>query len=223
MDAIQESLLRLNAKVGQLLPSLKGLSNEQLAVVLHTYERLIRPYFISQMATVEDFCQSETARAAAGENFRCEVYEDHRSMLRRFTAQIDYYLEDPAVKEAILQTTGGGVRRQLLLPLRELIDCSDNALPGLWIMGGLETASQVFIPWMETAADRLGMNDKEYLIKHGIADIAHADEFARAIAAEAGFLGVELVPTESVDSHESLGPTFRLLSHIFGSWACYQA
>lgn len=215
MLSVRETLAALKAETDRMLQPVESLSDRQLAITMHVYERLIRPYFISQIATVEVFCRSEVARAACADNFRCEVEEDHRGMLRRFTAQADGWLEDPEVAETVRQKTSPAVLRQLILPLRDLIDCSENAVSGLWVLGGLETSSQAFIPWKGGAARRLGMKDNEYLAKHGVADIAHADEFAAAIEAEAKFLGCRLETAVRIRHHSALAPTYRLLEHIF--------
>jgi hypothetical protein len=211
---ITETLTGFNQRVGEMLPGISSLSNEQLAVTLHVYERLVGPYFIGMMAMVRAFCQSPEAHEACTENLNCEVGEDHQMMLRTFTAQIDCWVDYPMVKQRITEKTQHAAIHGHVAPLLDLVCFSNTSLPGLWIMGGLETSSQVFIPWMEQAAERLNMANTEYLVKHGIADIAHADEFARAIAAEETLLGTTMV-TDRVEDHEALGPVYHYLRHIF--------
>ncbi len=67
---------------------------------------------------------------------------------------------------------------------------------------------------MEQAAKRLDMTDTEYLVKHGIADIVHADEFARAIVAEETLLDESLVRGRPEDQ-EGLAQVYEYLRFIF--------
>lgn len=76
-------------------------------------------------------------------------------------------------------------------------------------MAVLENASRAFVPWLEKAAQRLGVTDLTYTKKHGVADEQHATQFLEAIEAE---LPLE---EEEFDAEAVVGDVRYLLETIF--------
>ena len=148
------------------------------------YRDLIQPNFVPWMSKTWVGCRSEFARATCASNLKCEIEEDHPAMLTRYVAQ----------------ATGGQVKsgtyrspnavRSNLNQMNELID--GDALSGLVSITLLENASLVFIPEMRRWGQILGFTDFEYVDKHGVADVGHADEFRRAVEAEAAAANFDL-------------------------------
>jgi hypothetical protein len=176
------------------------MTDEELATVLLTYQGLIEPSFVPMMTQTWVRCESEVAREACRDNLDCEVNEDHPRMLRDFVA--------PLWRFDVRDRVGAALRNGR--PLVEALERETrlSGVHGLTVMAALENASCAFIPWMEDAAKRAGVQDLTYTQKHGVADERHAEEFLAAVEAEMQVAEV------SFDSGP-LNKAYSLLHHIF--------
>jgi hypothetical protein len=212
MGDVQTALHALSEQTREILPSIPDLSDEQLARVLLVYRALVEPYFIPMLAYTFPKCRSSVAREACRSNLLCEVSEDHPRMLNDFVKPALAHLDEQSVGWYIRARGGASqIIEPLMAPARFPRTFILNALVTL---AALETTSQVFIPWLAEAAKRLGATDFTYTEKHGIADIAHADEFAKAVEAEAQTVD-DPAGSQFVALDDALPKVFSFLSLIF--------
>lgn len=166
---------------------------------LSVYCDAISYNFVPWMASAWTGCESEVARRVCRDNLECEVAEDHSNMLRRYVAQIPgdiVYLEETERRGEALETV-----------LHYITALTPNSIDGLLVMAGLENASLVFIPEMKRWGQILKFADFEYVDKHGVANVQHANEFRQAVEAEAEFRGIRLSDLEQY-------PTLRYVSDL---------
>ena len=202
--SIEEAVRLLHAYTAEHLPEIDDRKEEELVAIIRTYDTYVRPNFLAWMRSALREVKSSEAVAACADNIACEEQEDHPAMLTAFTAQLSIYPirevnEEPIIK--VVEDLNGHTRSGLQL---------------LLMMAGMENASCAFIPWMEKAADRLGMLDRTYLVKHGVADIAHAKEFVRASQAELKLLEEQdnLDSNKRYQSLEHVGAFFREIFNV---------
>lgn len=179
------------------------LTPTQMQERLYVYGEVFASRFIPWLAYVLTQCRSEIARAACKDNLLCEINEDHPAMLRRFVAQSNFHPNSYARQR--LESC-----RPILRSVTEMVESSPSW--GLMVLAGLENASLAFIPVMRKWGEVLNFRDFEYVDKHGEADIAHADEFARAVIAEEEKLGSSLL---DLFSSPALDTVTLLLKRIF--------
>lgn len=186
-SVIDQMLEDLQTKVAQYVP--ESLHAGAVASRLITYRDVIAPNFVPWMAQVWVRCWSNIARVACQENLRCEVAEDHPGMLRRYATEVDSHRIRQQIQSLECLTSKVG----LLTPHINFITAvvQRSAIDGLLVMAGLEKASIVFIPRMRKWGEDLGFRDFEYVDKHGIADIEHANDLRNAVEAEANEEGIE--------------------------------
>lgn len=172
---VRESLNRTCQEVRSFLPP-DSLDKETKRKILRKYVAAIEGNFVSWMGAAAISARSVQGRYAASENLWVEMRDDHAGMLRDFarSAHCEPELEDyQAISMAV------GDIRGLVAEL--------SGLGCLMLMAVLESASGVFIPWLENTAKELGSTNLRYTQVHGEADIDHADQFAWAVTHEMAF------------------------------------
>jgi hypothetical protein len=206
--------------VGQLLEELKReVARYMPAADIHatpavrrlvTYRDAIAPNFVPWMTHVWVRCKSDFAREACQDNLLCEVKEDHPQMLRDYVAQV----ERQFVREQLEQWPVPSWLSAAVPHINFITALTQrSAIDGLLVMAALENTSLVFIPRMKAWGESLRFADFTYVDKHGVADIAHADEFRKAVEAEAAAQNVAL---SSLAQSPALGTVNDLLYSIFG-------
>lgn len=174
----------------QKLPDIKGMELEDLALILMTYEGIIRPNFLAWMAKTWTNCVSSIAASACQDNLLCEVRECHPQMLSTFVNPLRNTLNNERARSAVrLITREYKINGETATAAIDRLCSCDigsgaDGGSGLAVMATLENASIAFVPWLEEAAKRLGITDLTYTEKHGIADAAHAEQFLDAMEAE---------------------------------------
>ncbi len=210
MTAVARVMQTLTERVREDLPTISQMSRAEIAAVLLAYEKIIARNFIPWMAITYVLCRSVEARRACRDNLLCEIDEEHPTMLLEFVAPLYSGDFDYSIRAASLA--------EVALTKEKVIDtisgwCHTQAFAGLCIMAVLENTSLAFIPWMEQAADRLGLARDPYLLKHGIRDVAHAEEFCRAIDAE--LFSSDAITEEWYLQDQLVNQVLRLISVIF--------
>ncbi len=168
----REEIEAMKRRVSDDLPDVDAQHVNDTSTALITYRDTFAPHFIEWMSLTRDRCRSEVAKKACEDNLRCEIEENHPLLLGLFVKSVS--VSDTRISHCL----------SLIHAITS--ECQSDAMEGLLILAALENASLVFIPWMEKAADKLNVpsEDREYLRRHGMADIAHAQEFIRALEAE---------------------------------------
>lgn len=178
------------------MPDLEVQDPIDIRRILVTYRDVFAPHFIPWIEWTRHGCKSDVAYLACCDNLDCEITEDHPFLLRDFA----YWSETGWVRSC--QTFIDAIT----------VACRSDPMEGLLILAALENLSLVFIPWMQCAADKLGIDKptQEYLRKHGADDAAHAEDFLKALEAEA----------KHHSQKRLLGLVYvkRLLHNIF--WEC---
>ena len=180
VSEIREAMDVLKANVSGMLPNIPTSSKKRLAYVLLVYRGLIEPNFVPMLTNVWTRCRTEAARKACADNILCEVSEDHPQMLRNFV--------QPALKYASLSEVDLYIRNGDGAMERLNNVTWNRYVPTVWgliVLASLENASLAFIPWLQEAAEKLGVTDFTYTQKHGVADIEHANQFLQAVEEEA--------------------------------------
>lgn len=196
LSPTKQEMEALCGRVARDLPDIDSMSDEDLAVVLLTYDRLIRYNFVPWMTYTWIRCQSDVAEKACRDNLNCEVNKKHPWMLADFVAPARRYT---SIKEKAFHRANLG--RNLVAGLDFAIVIDDEAINGLLVMACLENASIAFIPWLAEAGRRIGATDFTYTDVHGEADIDHANEFVNAVDAERSTLGMEHIHHTRVNSN----------------------
>lgn len=167
-------------EVSAMLYPAKHLAEDDKKEILARYTAAFKPNFIAWMAGAEKACQSEYGRYACAENIVCEVSENHPGMIEDFVKPIECMPEK--VHFEYIQEE-----------VQSLWDILGNALKSkqgvVWVtmMWILEHTSAAFIPYIEEFALSLWETDTTYTQVHGEADIAHADQFSKAMFEESKF------------------------------------
>lgn len=172
--------------------------------VLGRYAAAIAPNFSPWIALTYPWVNHEKAQYALKDNLRCELVEDHVSMLEDFA-----YLQSHCIVDEIDICHVIDPLRQI----RKIFRVPERAgVNGLLLLAVLETASLEFIPVLEECGRRRGVKDFTYTQKHGEADIAHSQAFVEAFTAEwrvnTRFVEAEL-------QSQVINPTLKLLRAIF--------
>lgn len=164
-------------RLQRILVDVGTLTDAQLAAVLLTYRMVFARSFTKWMCAVWNGLGQSEARAIVQANLLCEVGQEHPLMLRRLVSPL---ISGDNPSPAELAT--GKTYSELIHTIFEIDTvCETMPIAGLVVLTFLENLSQVFIPWLKQAADRLGLEDQEYLAVHGEADVDHATEFCRAV------------------------------------------
>jgi hypothetical protein len=145
------------------------------STLIGRYTAAIAGEFQMYLGATCNFARHEDARHALADNIRCEMSDDHVSMLYRFAAQSKATprVEDREWVEHYCQN------------VREVFsDINNVGLAGLTVLTILEGVSDIFIPVLEQAAVHNGCADLTYVRVHGEADVAHSRAFANALMKE---------------------------------------
>lgn len=118
--------------------------------------------------------RDDDAVIAVQSNFACEKFEDHRNMLLKFAKSCrvgpdGHYSYSEEEVQAIFQL---------------FTDKVNQGLSGVALGAVLENTSEHFIKDLAKRAKKLGCTDFTYTDKHGMADVKHSDEFAKALELE---------------------------------------
>lgn len=205
--SLGEVMQQHREQVARDLPDIDLMSDEEIAVVLLTYQMVIEPNFIRWMLETWRRCRSEVAIEACRDNLVCEINENHPQMLRTFVAPA-YSFE-----QAVTIATGRArriTRNAAFGNIDEILAERSDALDGLLVMACLENDSIAFIPWLAKAGARLGVTDFTYTNKHGEADIHHANQFFKAVKAEAA----HVQEAHSLHSLETVAKRVEGLLHM---------
>jgi hypothetical protein len=207
-ESLNEEIQQFLRRVQALLPDIEKTSKKKLAMIFFVYRDAIAPRFIRWLEIVNEGALSDVAKKACEDNLRCEKGEDHPKMLRDFVAPLEkrYHMRKKVAEFMELD--------QFVNTYRHLNRLAATEVEGLMLMACLENASLVFIPWMEMAAIKLGLTERTYLDKHGVADIAHAQEFIRAAK---GDIDCHLGARSKQDRQAVYDQTQQLLFKIFWS------
>jgi hypothetical protein len=158
----------------QLLDS-ELLTYDQAGGVVKRYTAAFVGNFITWLGAGVVASRSAEARYAMAENLEVEIRDNHQGMLWDFSASVnalpnsdDYIIIQPEI-ESIRQSAANLNGVQL------------NALAAI-----LETSSLVFIPYLQAMALKLSSRgaNMRYIHMHGEADVAHANQFVRALEVE---------------------------------------
>jgi len=150
---------------------------ENLRNIVRRYTAATAVNFTDWMGKTLPWARHEFAKYALTDNLRCETVENHVDMLLDFSIYCQAFPDEEAHK-----ATDFNVRR-----IRQLLRNPETAgVVGLTIMALLENTSQDFIPLLEKIGITLGGHNVNltYTQVHGVADIAHADQFSKALALE---------------------------------------
>lgn len=202
MSLVRDKVDAAVDRVRAVLPEQNRMTDENLALNLVTYREIIGRNFLPWMAYVFTGLTSPVARAICRENALCELTEDHPLMLR---SMMDGMV--PRVPEA---RAGMVLRRSSALVKEVRHRCIASPCEGLAVMATLENASLVFVPWLHTAAVRLGSTNLTYAEKHGEADVLHADAFVGALESE-----LEVSPGITPEQCRGFREAANLLRYIF--------
>lgn len=161
----------LKQKVLALLPIVENLDKKHLAGMMLDYHLAIAPNLTRWMVNAWVSCKHRVSRKAFADNLSREISEDRPAMLDR--------LVQPLTIQYDCVRLGIGVRTSM-----HLDDMSEQPVDSTLMILGLKNASFVCIPWMKKVAHKLGLDDLEYLEKHG-ADTSRVKQFSQAVVAEA--------------------------------------
>ncbi|MEK7151495.1 MAG: iron-containing redox enzyme family protein [Patescibacteria group bacterium] len=179
--------------------------DEVLKGIVRRYTAAVAINFTDWMGKTLPWVRHELARYALADNLRCETVENHADMLLDFACYCDATPDDDSYRFTNRQVQE--IRRLLSNPLMA-------GVVGLTVMTLLEAISQEFIPILEKIAIRLGASNSQlqYTQVHGMADVAHADNFTKALKAELTMgYGIEA----NHDIREAKLAVERLLNSIF--------
>jgi hypothetical protein len=189
LSIVETILSQFRRQVSALLPKPHLLSEVHLSVRLGTYRDCIAPYFVPWMAHAWSRC-CPAAQQFVGDSLLCKMKENHPAMIRRYVNQTDY-----ATEWMVQQVR---TKESLLMFLSTITSITqEDALEGLLILAGIESASLKFIPWMEEAGKLLGFTDFEYIEKHKEDGEAHVQDLAEAVAIQATDMNVDLAAISS--------------------------
>lgn len=144
---------------------------EQARGVIYKYTKVFEGNFITWMASAALTARSPYARYAASENLWVELRDNHPGMLHAFAESCGAL------------TPGMTVGVPELKKVRHLVG-ELSGLKSVALMTLLESTSEVFIPYLVLLAKRLSCGNFEYANIHGTADVAHAEQFAKALREE---------------------------------------
>lgn len=176
---------------------------EEAKGIVRRYVAAFMPNFITWLGQGLHAVTSAEAKYAFGSNIEAEVQDSrgqHQGMLFDFAQSMgalpnskDFLEVDPDIR---------AVREHIK-------DFSPIKLTAL--AAALENTSIDFIPRLEKLATLIQPNvDITYTVAHGIADIEHAQEFSRALAAE-----MKRTPSASKDAPSTGTHVQKLLEAIF--------
>ncbi len=203
---VAQAIERLKQRITEFLPDVHAMDKAELELVFVVYADLIVPNFVPWMAKAWTMTRSPIARDACYDNLKCEVNDDHPLMLRKLVFGLSLGKINWAVLAAAMRLRDG---QRVTRTITERLDHS--SVYGLMLMAALENASLVFIPWMKQAADRLEIENRQYLEVHGEADVDHATTFITATEAE-----MKSVPQKAVaETEKAENDTVALLQIIF--------
>lgn len=200
--AIKNQIDALNTRLHCSLADVSVLSSMQGQTIIRRYTAAFIGNFITWLGAGAIASRSAEGRYAMAENLEVEFAHDHQTMLWNFSNAVnalpnaeDYLAVQPAVL---------AIRKQVAA----LNGVQLNALAAI-----LESASLVFIPYLESVALKvLGTHaDLQYTRVHGEADIKHADQFIQALSVEAQ----KNYPEPEKDLHQMLVLCEKLLNVIF--------
>jgi hypothetical protein len=144
--------------------------------IIGRYTTAVAGHFTSWMGATAVSAKSELGRHAASENLEIEFKENHVALLFDFAGSA----------QALPNWDDHSHVRPVVMSVYDMV--SDmSGLRNLALMATLESTSTVFIPWLEELAHKCNGRDFRYTQMHGVADIAHAEQFVRAVEAERPF------------------------------------
>lgn len=175
--------------------------------LIANYTAAIAINFTDWMGKTLPWVRHELSRLVITDNLRCETVEDHATMLEKFAEHCN--ATPTAMSYSQVQF---GVRL-----IRGLFHTPYFAgLSGIALMALLENTSRDFIPVLGQVAEELGCLPKhqQYISVHGEADIAHSEQFLRALEAEASMGYGDALVVKTLRMVES--STRVLFDRIFG-------
>lgn len=168
--------LRMEIRMGALQNE-ERFRNEKIArQVAKLYVATFSVNFTDWMGKAAIFVRHELARYSLADNLRCETLENHIGLLDEFANRGNAVPDTAALYQ--VHPAVNQVRQ-------DLRKVENNGLYGLALMTFLENTSLDFIPVLEVVAQTIN-TDLAYTSVHGVADVAHSEQFVKALEAEMG-------------------------------------
>lgn len=173
MTNVQRILFEAKSRVKSFLPNGK-ISEDQARKILQQYAAAIEGNFVAWMGAAVITSRSVQGRYAASENLWVEMQDDHAGMLHEFVKSVN---AEPGKDDFELVSDAVYAVRLMIAEM--------SGLKNLTLMAFLENSSEEFIPLLESLAIQLHAPSLKYTQTHGVADVAHADQFIWALEHEA--------------------------------------
>lgn len=145
--------------------------------IIRRYTAAVASNFVAWLGMTIPWVRHEASQHALVDNLRCELSEDHTSMLLSFAEAC----------RALPETEDYRHVAKWLASVRALFrDPVSAGLGGLALVATLEHTSRLFIPDLKVQALSCGCPDFTYTDCHGGADAKHASDLVLALESEMG-------------------------------------
>jgi hypothetical protein len=168
---------QINNTLVKKIELLKNQESDVQLAVLERYISAIYPHFIPWVAAMQNSCVTSMGKFAANDNIFLELTENHQQMLWDFMIQINIKPNTQAYEKLLPHIDN--INEIMISGVKRKIGVGPAS-----IIYFLESASEIFIPWMGEVARNNNATNMIYVEKHGEFDKKHADFAREAIIEE---------------------------------------
>ncbi len=161
-------------RLRDMLPSLKELSDHEIAAIFVRYTFVFHDHFTQWMTRAWVESTGDVRRILA-QNLLCEIQDDHPELLLKLAHPAFFMVFGP---------------HYCFQSFNDFFDLKNKAMRyaiepmgvnPLYSLALLEGLSLKFIPWMKKAARKIKLSEQEYLEIHGVVDVKHAVAMKEAV------------------------------------------